>query len=60
MLREEELDTALFLGDDVLFWGGLGMLEPIKGKRLRGGVVENNNDRRGGVVENNNEEVQGK
>ena len=60
VLREEERGAALFLGDDVLFWEGLGMLEPIKGKRSRGGVVENNNDRRGGVVKNNNEEVQGK
>ena len=60
MLQEEERDTALFLGDDVLFWEGLGMLEPIKGQRSRGGVVENNYARGGGVVENNNEEVQGK
>ena len=60
VLREEERGAALFLGDDVLFWEGLGMLEPIKGKRSRGGVVENNNVRGGGVVKNNNEEVQGK
>ena len=60
LLREEEHGAALFLGDDALFWEGLGMLEPITGKRLRGGVVKNNNDRGGGVVENNNEEVQGK
>ena len=45
LLREEERGTALFLGDDALFWEGLGMLDPITGKRLRGGVVENNNDR---------------
>ena len=40
VLREEERDAALFLGDDALFREGLGMLEPITGKRSRGGVVK--------------------
>ena len=47
LLREgERADAALFLGDDALFREGLGMLEPITGKRSRGGVGENNNARR--------------
>ena len=37
--------AALFLGDDALFLAGLGMLEPITGKRARGCVVQNNNAR---------------
>ena len=49
--RVERVDAALFLGDDALFLAGLGMLEPITGKRSRGGVVQNNNARGGGVVE---------
>ena len=62
LLREEqERGAALFLGEDALFWEGLGMYETILGKRSRGGVIENNNEevqgQTGGIVCEQNNDV---